>query len=169
MGEFASQIFKGTPFWVWIILVLLVGLGLRQLKPRTVKRHTVLIAPIVFLLVGLMGAGRGPVGLTAWALMLFSTAVATFFIWQPKSRVRFDSSSDRLTLPGSIVPLLLMLAIFLLNYVINVTLAIHPALKSTLFWQVGPALLLGALSGIFMGRAATLFGMNRQHSISLAA
>lgn len=169
MGEFASQIFKGTPFWVWIILVLLVGLGLRQLKPRTIKRPTVLIAPIVFLLIGLMGAGRGPAGLTAWALMLGSTALATFFIWQPKSTVRFDSSSDRLTLPGSVIPLFLMLAIFLVNYVVNVTLAIHPALKTTLFWQVGPALLLGALSGIFMGRAATLFSMNRHHSMTVAA
>lgn len=169
MGEFASQIFKGTPFWVWIILVLLVGLGLRQLKPRTVKRHTVLIAPIVFLLVGLMGAGRGPVGLTAWALMLFSTAVATFFIWQPKSTVGFDSSSDRLTLPGSIVPLLLMLAIFLLNYVINVTLAIHPALKSTLFWQVGPGSFIRCVIGNFYGARRYTVWHESPHSISLAA
>lgn len=98
-----------------------------------------------------MGAGRGPVGLTAWALMLFSTAVATFFIWQPKSTVGFDSSSDRLTLPGSVIPLFLMLAIFLVNYVINVTLAIHPALKIRFFWQVSPALLLGWVIGNFYG------------------
>jgi predicted neutral ceramidase superfamily lipid hydrolase len=162
MSEFAIQILKGTPIWVWAILAALIYLGSKQLKTRIVKRYSVLIAPIVFLFVGLMAAGRGPLGFATWAVSLISVAALTFFVWQPTGGARYETSGDRLHMPGSVVPMVLMLAIFLLNYVINVVLAINPAYRSELVWQVGPALILGALSGVFIGRAATLFRMNRR-------
>ena len=169
MGEFINQVVKGTPVWVWAILVALIALGVNQMRTRIVSRYTVLIAPVVFLFVGLMAAGRGPIGFTAWALTLIAAAAFTFFVWQPTGGARYDASADRLNLPGSVIPMLLMLAIFLLNYVINVTLAINPALRSELLWQVGPAITLGALSGVFFGRAATLFRMNRLSQTAIAA
>ena len=169
MGEFVSQVIKGTPVWVWAILVSLVVLGVRQLRSRVVSRYSVLIAPVAFLFVGLLAAGRGRTGFSAWALTLLATAALTFFVWQPTAGARYDASTDRLNLPGSVIPMLLMLAIFLLNYVINVVLAINPALRGELAWQVGPAVVLGALSGVFIGRAATLFRMNRVTSTAVAA
>ena len=161
MSEFAIQILKGTPIWVWAILVALIYLGTKQLKPRVVKRYSVLIAPVVFLFVGLAASGRGPVGFVTWAVSLIALAGFTFFAWKPTGGARFQAEGDRLHLPGSAVPMLIMLSIFLLNYAINVVLAINPAYRSELAWQVVPALILGALSGVFIGRAATLFCMNR--------
>jgi hypothetical protein len=169
MSEFAVQILKGTPVWVWAILAALMYLGTRQLKARIVSRYSVLIAPVVFLFVGLMSAGRGPLGLAVWALAVVSLAAVTFFVFQPTAGARYEANGDRLHMPGSFVPMLLMLAIFLLNYVINVVLAINPAYRGELMWQVLPALVLGALSGVFIGRAATLFRMNRVHSSAVAA
>ena len=168
MGEFISQVVKGTPVWVWAILVSLIVLGVNQLRTRNVSRYSVLIAPVVFLFVGLIAAGRGPVGFSAWALTLLASAASTFFVWQPTGGARYDANSDRLHLPGSVIPLLLMLAIFLLNYAINVALAINPALRSELGWQVGPAIILGALSGVFIGRALTLFRMNGTAQTAIA-
>lgn len=169
MGEFASQILKGTPHWVWGILAALVVLGVQQLRPRQIKRHSVLIAPVAFLMVGLMAAGRGSVGFTAWAVTLLVVSAFTFFIWQPTGGARYDASHDRLNMPGSVVPMLLMLSIFLFNYAINVTLAINPALRSDTVWQIVPSVILGALSGLFIGRAATLFRMNRTDTLAVAA
>lgn len=169
MGEFASQVLKGTPFWVWAILAALVVLGVQQLRPRSVKRYSVLIAPVAFLMVGLMAAGRGPVGFMSWALTLASVAAFTFFVWRPTGGARYDAGHDRLNMPGSVTPMLLMLSIFLLNYVINVALAINPALRGEMAWQVVPAVILGALSGVFIGRAATLFRMNRTSTTAIAA
>lgn len=169
MSEFAIQILKGTPIWVWAILLALVYLGSKQLKARVVKRQSVLIAPVAFLFLGLMAAGRGPVGFATWAVSLIGLAALTFFVWQPTAGARHEASGDRLHMPGSVVPMLLMLSIFLLNYMINVVLAIHPAYRDELVWQVGPALVLGALSGVFIGRAATLFRMNHVSSSAVAA
>ena len=160
MGEFISQILKGTPIWVWAILAALVVFGIKQLRSRVVARYSVLIAPVAFLLVGLMAAGRGALGFSVWAFTLIAITAATFFIWKPTGSASYDAAAGRLHLPGSPIPMLLMLAIFLLNYVINVALAISPALRADTAWQVGPALVLGALSGVFMGRALTLFRMN---------
>ncbi|MBX7228103.1 MAG: hypothetical protein K1X48_00650 [Burkholderiaceae bacterium] len=168
MGEFTSHLLQRTPLWVWGVLLMLITLGVRQLKPRVVKRQTVLIAPTVFLVIGLMGAGRNLMGFSIWMLMLVCTAVVTFFFWQPQQRIRLDRGSDKLLLPGSLIPLFLMLTIFLLNYAINVIFTRHPELKNSFFWQVGPGFLLGSLSGIFMGRAATLFFLKYKNSISLA-
>ncbi len=161
MGEFIGQVLKGTPVWVWAILVALIVLGVRQFRSRVVTRYSVLIAPVVFLIVGLMAAGRGPVGLATWAVALMATALFTFRVWKPTGGARYDAATDRLNLPGSAVPMVLMLSIFLLNYAINVVLAVKPALRAEPLWQVGPAIVLGALSGVFIGRAATLFRMNR--------
>ncbi len=169
MGGFASQVLKGTPFWVWAILVALVVLGIQQLRPRSVKRYSVLVAPVAFLVIGLMAAGRGPAGFMAWALTLAAVAAFTFFVWQPTGGARYDARHDRLHMPGSVVPMLLMLSIFLLNYGINVALAINPALRGEIAWQVVPAVILGALSGVFCGRAATLFRMNRTSTTAIAA
>ena len=169
MSGYAVQILKGTPIWVWAILATLIYLGSKQLKARVIKRYTVLIAPIAFLLLGLMAAGRGPVGFATWALSLIGLAAVTFFVWQPTAGARYEVSGDRLHMPGSVVPMLLMLSIFLFNYVINVVLAINPGFRSELVWQVGPALILGALSGLFIGRAATLFRMNRMSPNAVAA
>ena len=169
MGEFIRQVLKGTPIWAWAILVALIVLGINQLRARVVSRYSVLIAPVIFLFVGLMAAGRGPIGFSAWALTLIATAAFTFFVWQPTGSARYDARTDRLTLPGSVIPMLLILAIFFLNYVINVALAINPARRSEMIWQVGPAIILGALSGVFIGRALTLFRMNRSPQIAVAA
>ena len=169
MGEFVSQVLKGTPIWAWAILVALIVLGGNQLRARVVSRYSVLIAPVIFLFVGLMAAGRGPVGFSIWALTLIATAAFTFIVWQPTGSARYDARTDRLNLPGSVIPMLLMLGIFLLNYVINVALAINPALRSEMIWQVGPAIILGALSGVFIGRALTLFRMNRLPQTAVAA
>lgn len=169
MGEFIRQVLKNTPVWVWAILVSLIVLGVNQLRTRTVSRYSVLIAPVVFLFIGLTAAGRGSIGFAAWVLALLATAAFTFFVWQPTTGARFTLSTDRLHLPGSVIPMLLMLAIFLLNYVINVSLAINPALRAELPWQVGPAVVLGALSGVFIGRAATLFCMNRRIRTAVTA
>ena len=169
MSEFAIQILKGTPIWVWAILAALIYLGSKQLKPRLVKRYSVLVAPVAFLFVGLMSANRGPISFCAWALALVSLAVATAFVWRPANGARYEAKGDYLHMPGSVAPIFLMLAIFLLNYGINVVLAVNPALPGELMWQVAPALILGALSGVFIGRAVTLFRMNRASSLALAA
>ena len=169
MGEFISQVIKGTPIWVWVILVALIALGMQQLRLRVVKRFTVLIAPVVFLFVGLASSGRSSIAFATWAATLLSVAAFTYYVWKPTSGASYDDTTDRLHLPGSVIPMIIMLSIFLLNYVFNVALAINPAWRGELAWQLVPAVVLGALSGVFIGRAATLFRLKTVNTVNTSA
>jgi hypothetical protein len=159
MMTFVGKVLAGTPIWVWGLLALLVFLGVRQLRQRSIKPYTVLIAPICFLLLGVVSSGRFGIGLIVWTLALIATSALTLFVWRPVGRVRHDAEADRLLVPGSVQPMALMLSIFLLNYVLQVALAVKPALRNDVSGQVLPALFLGALSGAFLGRAVILFRM----------
>lgn len=157
MGEFIYQIVKHTPIWVWGILIALIALGVQQMRSRSVKPFVVLIAPLVFLAIGVLTAGRTMIGFTVWAVALASISALTVFLLRPVGRARFDASMGRLLLPGSVIPLCIMMGMFSLNYAIAVINAMHPEYRAQLAWQIVPALMLGALSGFFIGRAATLF------------
>jgi hypothetical protein len=167
MFEFFTQIISRTPMWVWVILAALVFMGTKALRPRVVKRFTVLIAPVAFLVLGLVSS-RGAITLVAWVISLFTVAVFTHFFWKSTAGACYVPEGDRLHLPGSFMPMTLMLSIFWVNYVINVTLAINPSLRGEFAWEVGPGLVLGALSGLFAGRALTMFRMNTLKSVSAA-
>src|SRR5262245_64706099 len=54
-------ILSGTPWWVFALLALLVGLGVQQLKPRIVRLPRIVVVPGVFL---------------AWGLIALSTRAA---------------------------------------------------------------------------------------------
>jgi hypothetical protein len=112
MFEFLQQVLRGTPTWVWAVLALLVALGARQLRPRVVKRETVLIAPIGFLILGLVTSGRHGLGFVVWLVTFIAIASFTLLVWRPIGRARFDAVQDRLHLPASAIPLVIMLSIF---------------------------------------------------------
>ena len=70
--------------------------------------------------------------------------------------VRYDAARQMFSLPGSWVPLGLMMAIFLTKYVVGVMLAMHPALAHDSSIAAIVASLYGAMSGVFLGRMARL-------------
>ncbi len=161
MIEFVVQVVKHTPIWVWGIFVALLVLGVRQMRARVVKPYVVLIAPVVFFVLGLVSSGRSPLAFAAWAVAIVLVASVVFFVLRPVGAASFDSSSGRLNVPGSAWPLFFMLALFALNYVINVAQAINPALLTEAAWRLGTPALLGALSGAFVGRSVSLFALSR--------
>ena len=68
-------------------------------------------------------AGRFPLRRLSWqqavvrlvcclAASLLAAAAFTFFVWKPTAGARHDAAIDRLRVPGSVVPMLLMLTIF---------------------------------------------------------
>jgi hypothetical protein len=68
----------------------------------------------------------------------------------------YDPASRRFTLPGSVWPLALLMAIFCTKFAAGVALALQPALAQNAAFGWGFSAIYGALSGIFLGRAARL-------------
>jgi hypothetical protein len=85
------------------------------------------------------------------------------------SGTHWQARTQRLHLPGSWLPLLLIVTIFTLRYAANVGSVLHPEWRGQWQVQVPLALVFGALSGVFLGRALGLLRLTRPLQATIAA
>ena len=153
------DILEHTPVWVWIVFGALVLLGLQQSRTRDVSIARATILPVVMIVLSLSGVvgafGPVPFALAAWAagvglsLTLAGKAVAV----RGASR---STQPGHLRIPGSFVPVMLIMAVFITKYSAGVALAINPSLAANTAVAVTLSLVYGAFSGLFWSRAQSL-------------
>ena len=154
-----AQILSNTPLWVWGLLAGLLVLGLSQTRSRSVGMARIALLPLglgAFSLYGTVSAfGAAPVVLGSW---LAAGALLLLIVTQSPlpSGVRYDAASRRFQLPGSWVPMGLIMGIFLTKYVVGVSLVLHPELKLHANFSLAIGTLYGVFSGVFAGRALRL-------------
>jgi hypothetical protein len=166
------QIISHTPLWVWGLLGALLILGLAQTRSRLVARWQLLALPVVLLMLGLWSMAPGfaaqPLAGLVWLLSLLTFTRLGGSLPRPAA-ARWLALEQRLQLPGSWLPMLIIMTIFLLRYVFAVAQTLNPEWRGMLAVQAPLALTFGALSGIFLGRALGLLAMTRGHRSSAAA
>ncbi len=169
-------IVQGTPHWVWGLLAALLGLGLSQALPRQVGLRRALLAPLALAGFSAWGLGSAFAGqpaaaaLGTWLLVTAAAAAASLALRRAApAGVRYDAQAQRFALPGSLAPLALILAIFLVKYIVGVELALQPALAHDSALALQVAALYGALNGVFLARAARLWRLARTAGHGLAA
>lgn len=154
-----AQILIHTPLWVWGLLAGLLALGWSQTRERSVGLARIALLPLglgAFSLYGTVSAfGAAPVVLGSW--LAASTLLSLIMIQLPMpSGVRYDAASRQFQLPGSWVPMALIVGIFLTKYVVGVSLVMQPELKLHANFSLAIGTLYGVFSGIFAGRAMRL-------------
>ncbi len=158
------SIVQHTPPWVWGLLTVLLCLGLWQRRTRRVAPAALLGLPLGLLALGLWSMLPGFVARPVTAL-LWLAALLLMLAWarqRPAPRgTRWLASEGRLLLPGSWLPLALIIAIFVLRYASGASQALHPQWSSLLAFQAPLALGFGGLAGIFLGRALGLLARAR--------
>jgi len=148
-----------TPVWVWGLLAALLVLGITQTRDRTVGFARTLLVPIAmgsFAIFGVVTAlGATPGIAAAW---FTSAGIVVYALLRsgPAAGVRYDAAKRTFFMPGSWVPMALILAVFMTRYVVNVSLVLHPDLKADVDIALAIAALYGVFSGLFVGRAAKL-------------
>lgn len=153
------QIVANTPVWVWGLLVALLALGFSQARSRTIGWTRIVLPPLglgAFSLWGTFSAFGGSAAVlgTWFAAAVVLTLMVTRLNAPQGSR--YDAASRRFTLPGSWVPMALIMGIFLTKYAVGATLAMHPDIRSDANFSLAVASLYGVFSGIFAGRTARL-------------
>ena len=152
------QILTHTPRWVFLILFALVMLGWQQSRDRSRKPWVLLLVPAVMTLMSfgsLLSSFGAVVALQLlWlaALGLFAAAVGAYL---PVKGLRAEGK--RIFIPGSWVPLILMLAIFFTKYAVGATKAMAPQLVDLPAFKLSLCVVYGAFSGIFVGRALAIW------------
>jgi hypothetical protein len=155
--EFYREVLAQTPRWVWLVLLSLLILGARQLRDRDVRPWTVLIAPIVFMFVGVIGTLRSGLALASWAVVALIACALTFrFLRLPKG-AHFNAETQRIHLPGGLSSGAWMIFTFLVTYFINVLMAVYPHLSKSPTSVIFMSAIMGSLTGAFFGRALRQF------------
>jgi len=162
---FAYQILIHTPIWVFPLFAYLVWQGIKAMRPRTTTIWRSLIVPAIFILWGLsrlLSASQHGVGpLLSWtmaALALVPVGLLT------TKRFDLDHVTGQINRPGSPVPLVRNVTIFVLQYAVAVIAAVNPdglAMASLIGRAVS-----GAMTGYFLGRTIALL---RQYRLQLKA
>ena len=156
MASFIFQVLQRTPLWVWPLFLALVWLGVLQSRTRSLPRTRLFMLPAVMIGLSLLGVwstfGAAPVCLAAWSGGILLAVLLNRILRQPAG-VAYLSASRRYTVPGSWLPLALMMVIFFTRYAITVTIAIHPLLREAALFAGAVSLVYGLMSGTFFARA----------------
>ncbi|KQP22403.1 hypothetical protein ASF43_00255 [Pseudorhodoferax sp. Leaf267] len=154
------QILSHTPSWVWGLFALLLVLGVRQSRPGRQSLARTLVVPLAMAGLSLYGTvaafGATAAVLAAWCAAALPLAWALSRSALPAG-TRYDAARRSFSVAGSWMPLALMIGIFLTKYAVGVALAMVPARAHAPAFGLVVALLYGAFSGCFFGRAARLW------------
>lgn len=134
-------ILHNTPWWAFALFALLVARGVSALRTRSVPVARVLIVPAVFFAWGIASLVTRSAGSPVLAADWFACAAAGLAIgWQTTrlDGVQIDRASGRVTLPGSVVPMVRNLSIFAVKYALGVATALAPAWRGDIaLWSIG--------------------------------
>jgi len=159
------QILSHTPIWVFALFFVLLGFGLLQTRSRTVRLFPALLLPAGMVALSLAGInssfGLTPVPLASWAIALAVAVLVGYAVFRDK-RVAYDAAAKTFFVPGSWVPLAVIMAIFFAKYVYAVMHAFNAAIISTALFIVVLSAVYGLLSGYFAARALNLIKLAGQ-------
>ena len=150
-----------TPAWVWAVLAALVAIGLKQSFPRRLRLGRVTTLPVAFVALSLASL------VSALALGLVLAAVAVRTSGAPAA-ARWLPAERAFEVPGSWLPLALMLGIFALRFAVAVLLAQQPALRGDATFAALAGFGYGGFSGVFLGRALALWRLAREPRVAPA-
>ncbi|MFZ6768404.1 DUF6622 family protein [Undibacterium sp. Di26W] len=160
-----NQIISNTPIYVWAILGFLAFRGIKSSVDRELKVRTIVIIPIVMLALSvqgiLSGFGADPVVLAAWlATMLLGAAISWSLVSDKNVRILADKGT--VFYRGSWAPLIMMMAIFVMKYIVNVALHVNPALHTNMPFAVISTALFGLFNGLFLGKMLRVLILYKQ-------
>jgi uncharacterized protein DUF6622 len=146
----AMAILTNTPPWVFALLALLIWLGCTALRPSSQPLPRLLIIPAVFFLMGLSRLALGGKSIDMLLVWVASAAVfAALALYTGPRSVTVDGETGRILRPGSVIPLIRNLTVFVLQYAV----AVVTAMKLGAYWEVAAAgqAVSGACAGYFLG------------------
>jgi hypothetical protein len=161
--EALGTVLSKTPLWVGGLFAGLLALGLSQVRDRQVSRLRMAIMPFAMTGLSLWGTasafGKSPLFgyvTLVWAVgaLLVGGLVA---MSSAPAGTRHDAASRSFHIPGSWLPMALILGIFLTKYIVGVDLTMQPSLAHDAQYTLAVGALYGIFSGAFAGRAARLW------------
>jgi hypothetical protein len=153
------QILSHTPPWVFGLFFILLALGIYQRNDRIVSRTSVTILPSLMIVLSLYGVvsafGMGALPLAAWLLGVILAGLRSLRPCILKGG-SYTTETKSFSVPGSWVPLWLMMAIFCTKYAVGVILARRLPIAVEPVFGGSISLVYGLFGGAFFARAVSI-------------
>ena len=159
---FVSGVLMGTPWWVWVVLVYLIVVGINA------SRHQIVYLPRLFIIPILLIGFKYKFFLagSAWLILLYlaslSLGVGIGFLQGMRAKVRIFRELLYVEIPGSWWTLFLLLTIFCINFMLGVLWALDPLLAAKYFAVV--LSISAMITGFFLGKALSCLNRFLKHS-----
>lgn len=156
--EAIVDIVRRTPAWVGVLLAALLALGFLSTRARDMSIGRLVLLPLAMAGLAAWGvqSAFGASGRLTELLALWAVGAAVVLAFgarlAPPAGAHFNAATRRIHLPGSWVPLVLIVAVFLLKWGIGVQLALQPSLARDAGFAFAVTTLYGLLSGLFAAR-----------------
>jgi Family of unknown function (DUF6622) len=155
MLETILQAALHTPWWVYLLFVYLVKVGIRASKTGVVSIHKLYVIPLIFTLMAIETVINN-VGLTAntvalWAFStVFGIIIGWFLVYPLK--LRCDHQNKLIEVPGSWSTLVIIMMIFASKYYFGYALSVDPNLVNNTNFEIALLGVTGICSGLFVGK-----------------
>lgn len=152
-----SQIVEMTPAWVYPLFVFLTYIGFLQSRRREVSKMRLLVIPAAMTSLSAFSVwnafGPSLLGFAAWGIALAMAILLNAAALRQPSGVVYDIRRRRYIVPGSWIPLTLIMAIFFAKYFVNAALMTKSLSAELPAFVVVASSIFGFLSGNFVARA----------------
>jgi hypothetical protein len=147
------------PAWVFAVFALLLALGVWMSRPRAFSPIGTVVMAVVFPIYSLYGVissfGIAAVPVFSWAAALLVSILLGRRVFGPADLARV-SGTTRVQVPGSWLPLGLMMGIFVVKFAIGFVHGSHSPVGGQAWFAPAVCFALGAFSGGFVSRALTI-------------
>ncbi|SDV48298.1 DUF6622 family protein [Chitinasiproducens palmae] len=154
-----------TPWWVYALLAYLVVVGRKAMRDNVTPVGRLFIMPIVLALLSLSslltGFTQAGAGAFAWLIGIAAGSVGGWLL-MPRDQFQVDTRAHTVWRRGSVVPLCLFLAIFVVKYAFGYMLGTDPSLAHDLGFVCIELIVSGAVTGLFVGRVARVVAAYRR-------
>lgn len=148
------QIITQIPPFVWPLFAILLISGLRARKTSSLSIAVLLLIPSIFFGCSLFSFfekyATDSLAILFW-LICFVVGFSIGFIHMKRLKLRFDNKKKKVEIPGSWIPLILSMSIFISKFSIGAMSSMMPHLKGSLLF-LRLELFASIILGIFAGR-----------------
>ena len=154
------EILKRTPPWVFVLFFVLLALGYSQSKERAVKRGSVSVLPIAMIALSFYSVfsafGIAPIGFIFWLIGGGAAVLLGLVLTAPRG-VRYSTETQLYLVPGSWLPLVLIMIIFFIRYYVGYAFARQLSIAGEPAFIGSISFCYGLFSGLFFARAMVIW------------
>ena len=153
------QALTGAPWWVYVLFIYLMSIGIKSLKPRTIPFQRVVLFPLIFVTWSAYDlytkVKLGHPTLIPWWLICLTFGAILGYIEVYKWHFEVDKKKQTITIPPNYSTIVLILLIFSINFFFGYYYATQTIVSYGMYFA---NIVIGSLvTGIFLGRGIVFF------------